>query len=404
MARVPSSAVDPALDAASLLRRLGTLILMIGMPLGVMASRNAGLIVFTTGIALIVAASVFDAAARRPADSLARLGTNWPVVALAVLAGWTLLSLAWTPIPRSASLPGTGLVCVLTLAGYLALPDRMRAANLYLVPIGAAAAALAVIGLDALTPDNPADPESARRIERGAIAVVLLAWPSIAWLRSRGRDIEAVVLAIAAVIAAAVGPSMAPAFAFAFGAFVYVVVQAFGSRGASATGYTLAALVIVAPALLIWGVPPLKSVTLLSGWATAMEPWRDALMRNPHRLVTGRGIGALRASLVELWTARLLGAPIIALWYELGIVGALAVAAALAGGLARAGREFGTLVPAVSGAIATAFGLALSGIDGTETWWFAVLATMGLAFVGAERGQFRTRRPRLLGFGRAKPA
>ena len=57
---------------------------------------------------------------------------------------WVFLSLIWTPyldpaLSRAISILATG---ALGLAGYYLLPERMRAANLYLIPVGVALAAV----------------------------------------------------------------------------------------------------------------------------------------------------------------------------------------------------------------------------------------------------------------------
>jgi len=394
--RFPQTTVDPARDSASLLRRIGFLVLLIGLPLGALASRNGTVLVFVIGVALIALAAVFDRASRRLRESFGRLASSPALVAIAVLAGWALLSLAWTPILRTGVFAAIGIP-VLAVIAFLSLPERMRAANLYLVPVGVVIGA-ATITVLSLAGSTAADPEMNRRIERGLSVLVLLIWPAVAWLRSRGRDVEALAIAGLTLIAAWAGtPGTSAVDALAFGAIAYSISHLFGRRGASATGLALAVLVVAAPALLVWGVPLASRIAGFAGWSAVMEAWREAVFQDPYRLLTGRGVGALRSAEGNLRELRAFGAPVLGLWYEVGAVGALAVATALASGLTGATAGFGPLLPALAGATATAFCLALFGIDGGETWWLAVVSVVVLAFVAAERGQFRTRRPRALG-------
>ncbi|WP_421021913.1 hypothetical protein, partial [Klebsiella pneumoniae] len=61
-----------------------------------------------------------------------------------LIVAWAALSLVWTPFPGPAMERLANLVATiaLTLLAYFALPDRMRSANLYLLPLGVAAAAI----------------------------------------------------------------------------------------------------------------------------------------------------------------------------------------------------------------------------------------------------------------------
>ena len=62
----------------------------------------------------------------------------------------------------------------------------------------------------------------------------------------------------------------------------------------------------------------------------------------------------------------------------------------------RAGHGHPPLVPGVMGAFAAAFALACLGIGTAQMWWFTALAVLVLIFVAAERGQFRTTRPKAI--------
>jgi hypothetical protein len=85
---------------------------------------------------------------------------------------------------------------------------------------------------------------------------------------------------------------------------------------------------------------------------------------------------------------------LFAIWYELGVVGALAAAVALHDGVRSATRVYPPLVPGITAAFATAFAFACLGIGTAQSWWFTALAALVLVFGAAERGQFRTARPK----------
>ena len=121
------------------------------------------------------------------------------------------------------------------------------------------------------------------------------------------------------------------------------------------------------------------------------------IVDEPVRLITGHGFEtALRGRFVGLLDP---GAPstfLFEVWYELGVVGALAGAVALYRAARSAGRDHPLLVPGIVAAFATAFAFACLGIGTAQVWWFTALAVTILMFVAIERGQFRTTRPKAM--------
>lgn len=396
--------VDPAGDAASLLRRIGFLVLMIGLPFGAFASRTTPVFVFAIGIAVMSAASVFGGVSRSLRTSVAGLSVSPTVWAVAIVAGWTLLSVSWSAAPRFGGSAASGLLAVLGVGaiGFFALPDRMRAANLYPMPIGVGLASL--VGLGLAFAGRESGYADSTRMERGLTVLVTLAWPGVAWLRSRGRDVEAVTLAIVAAGAAAFGASPVPIVAFAAGTVAYLVAQLFGRRGAVGVATALAGLVLVAP-ILLW-LPPPESwrIGSLAGWWTDLDTWRRAMFAEPVRVVTGHGIGAARTALAGTGLPATFASSLLGLWYDLGIVGAVGVAVATWAVLREAGPDVGPLLPGFAATLLTVTILGLAGLDGGALWWPVTLATVALMFVAAGRSQFRTRRPRALALGGRRPA
>lgn len=370
---------------------MGVLVLMVALPLSGPVFRIGPVVAFAVGCVLLVTAGALDGSPRFLRDSLRRILYSVTFLAVCVGAGWAALSLLWTPAVAWRPAFGLGAVLVLGLVAILALPERMRSSNLYPIPIGGGALALVAIALGAgFWGDGSA--ERMRLLDRTLAILVLFAWPGIAWLRSRGRDVEALALGIAVAIAAAVGGGVAPITAFALGAVAYLVAQVF-ARGSSVIGVLLAAILLLAPALLAW-MP--EGIRHAPEWASGIGRWRSALLDDPARLLTGHGFGSLlaRPDLPEVDDSPLVA--LAGLWYELGIVGMAAMAVAIACALSAVARSFGPLVPAIAAATTTAFVLGLARIGGGALWWPVALATTILLFVAAERGQFRTRRPRAL--------
>lgn len=399
MARSPVPPIDPAADAAGLLRRLGFAILMLFTPLAALITRRGVVVLVPIGVALLVIASVLDGANRPLVATLKGIGASVAGTASALLFGWCALSLAWTPFPAPAAERIGNIAATLgvVFAGYLALPDRMRSANLYLLPVGVAAAAVAAIGLALLGPEGGralnADGQS---LARGLVVLVLFVWPSVAWLRSRGREIEALGLAVAVALAAIVFPEPMPLIALGVGGIVFALTSSSPALGTRLTAVVLAGALALAP-LFPLIVRPVANLFFNPSdpVIASLRVWRNMIFSDPLRLVTGYGFEtALRGRAVGLLPVNAPQSLLFEIWYELGVVGAFAGAVALFFGVIGSGRDHPPLVPGVMAAFAGAFALAVLGIGTTEMWWFTALATLLLVFVAAERGQFRTKRPK----------
>ncbi|MCJ2018837.1 peptide ABC transporter permease [Methylobacterium sp. E-065] len=395
-----STHADPALDAAALLRRLGFFGLFVVLPVLAQVARRASVILAPIAVILLIIASVIDRRQRPVRPAARRLLTAPAFLAAMLVVFWSALSLTWTPFlgPGLERIVNLAATVGLALLGYLALPDRMRSANLYLLPLGVVAGAIVAIVLGLFGAHmGPPGAEDDGALDRGLVLLILLVWPALAWLRSRRRDREALALALLVALALTVQPDATQIAALAVGAVAFAVTSYRQNLGVQLTAIVSAVLLAVAP-LLPFLARPIGSAVLgpLAPTVLSLKSWQKVVTTDPVRLITGHGFEtALRGRLVGLLP---LNAPTTALfefWYELGIVGALAAAFALYASIRRAGRDGPALVPGAMGCFAAAFTVACLSVGLTSIWWLTTLAIATVVFVAVERGQFRTSRPKV---------
>ena len=392
--------MDPALDAAALLRRLGFFGLFVALPVCAQVSRRATVVLAPIAVVLLITASAIDRHQRAVRPSLWRLLTAPAFLAGMLVVFWCALSLAWTPFPGPAGERFGNLIftVAMTLLAYLALPDRMRSANLYLLPLGVGAASVVAI-LIALAGNAVFErsPNGDSALERGAIVIALLVWPAVAWLRSRRRDTESLVLAVLAAAALVTAPVSTPLLALAIGALAFALTHWRVGLGVRVTAYTAAFLLVIAPLLPFLARP--VGAALFGPTAPgvlALKAWQKLVALEPVRLITGHGLEtALRGRVFGIVPANAPTTMLFELWYELGIVGAFAMAFGLHRAILRTGRDATALVPCAMAAFAAAFALGCVGVGLTVVWWLTTLALTILTFVAVERGQFRHSRPKV---------
>lgn len=397
MARPRSQRVDPAADAAALLRRLGFATLLLAVPVSALVARRALVVLAPLGVVLLVIASVLDGEHRSVRTALRRVAGAYGGLAAALVLFWCGLSLLWTPfVPQATERLGNILATLaIGVAGYLALPDRMRSANLYLVAIGAGLAAITATGLLLFTSDTSGAEADAQTLERGLVVLVLIAWPAIAWLRSRERDIEALALGLGVGAAAGLASYSLPLIAFGVGALAFALTSIRPRLGVAVTAFTMAGLLAAAPLLPFILAPLFDSISPDTLQARGAAIWRSLVLEEPLRLITGHGFEtSLRGRLVGLLPSAAPRAVLFEIWYELGVVGAFAGAYALWASVTATGRLHAALLPGAMAAYATAYTSACLGIGTAQMWWFTALVLVVLIFTAAERGQFRTTRPK----------
>jgi hypothetical protein len=349
-------------------------------------------------VILLVCAAVLDGSARHARDKLVALAASPGGVAGLLLVLWAGLSLVWTPFRPEASerlLNITGMA-LMALGGYLSVPERMRSANLYLLPVGVGLAALIGIPL-AIKGSSRFDPEGLS-LERGMLMLVLLVWPALAWLHSRGRNLEAVGLALLVAVCSLLTRDSLAFYGLAAGTLVFIVTASSPVLGTRVTGLVMAGLLLLAPALPFILKPLAEGVFGSSAPVTvSLDVWRKIILNDPLRLLTGHGLEtALRGRFFGLVPPTAPSTLLFEIWYELGLVGAVTGSILLYQAVVRAGGHRATVGPAIMAAFACAYALGCLGIGTAQVWWFTALVVLVLIFVAIERGQFRTVRPKAI--------
>jgi hypothetical protein len=391
--------LDPATDAALLLRRIGFATLALALPLASLVSRRAAVVLAPIGVVLLVIAALIEAP-RWFGNNVKAALLSRPGVILLALVGWAVLSLVWSPYTSSASEKAANLFLAIALgfAGAAALPERMRASNLNLAALGAGLAAIFALGLlltEALSPVDSRAANAAGSVERGVSVVLIMSWPALAWLLSRERGLTALGLALVVGLLALSRIEDGEAMAMLCGAIAFGVISANRVFGARLIGGIMAGLMLLAPLLPFLLLPIFRlSPSVFSTVAIGLDIWADIISSRPVQLVTGHGLDTvLRGRITGALPLEVPTTILFETWYELGLVGAATAALALYFAVTAAGRMPGALAAGGVAAFVTAFALAALGFASFQTWWLMTLTAVALLFTAIARGQYRTERP-----------
>ncbi len=381
--------LDPAEQAAQLLFRIGFGILCVVLPLAAVFSRRGIVVIAPIGILILISAALMMKDSSQPGASLRRTITSPAGLAALFLIGWSAMSLAWTPFPSAGAerLLRVAASMGIALAAIVALPERMRASNLYLPSVGIGLAAPVALVVATLQPDLT-EPTV---LDRAAVLISLMAWPAVTWLSMKRRTVPAMAIAgaVGALALVLQGATVLPALL----AGGVLLGGALNNLRGSAMAFAVAAAILILGAPLIALVLSLLS-TQASAFGRTMQVWADIILADPLRLVTGHGLEtALRNRLTQSLDS---GAPtslLFEVWYELGVLGALAMTVVVAAsvlGISSLGRTLGSFS---LGCMGFAFTLAITGLGTSQTWWITALVVTVIAFVAVAHGEYRTERP-----------
>ena len=400
MTRSPRLPVDPVVGAAGLLRRVGFGLLVAAGPLLAVGSRRGLVIIAPLAIVLMVLATVIESEGRQPLQRAWR-ALRSPTGGIATfLAFWAGLSLLWTPFPGEAAdrllnIVGVGLGGLIAVA---ALPDRMRVSNLYLLPIGLGFGAIlaVVLGLRTLM-GRSADPALDHwLLERGLIVIVLMTPAAVTWLLTKDRLVSGFVLVVLVTVAVVLAEAYAGMAALGTGAAVFALATVRPAAGRVAALVLLPGLVLIAPAIPL----ALRAITKmiygpLHPLVETVRTWGRIVTDDPLRLITGHGLDtALRAKLAGLVPQSAPSGLLSDVWFELGFLGAIALALLLGRAVLAAGRLSPGVVPGALMTLVVAFVLAITGQGAAQSWWLMSLVLAAVVIIAVDRGQYRTSRPK----------
>ncbi|MGV6871275.1 peptide ABC transporter permease [Pseudochelatococcus sp. B33] len=395
--------LDPAADAAALLRRLGFAILTVLLPLASFLSRRSTVVLAPVGVSLLIVSSVIEA----PPRGLGRAAGAWfsrPAgIAGLLLLAWTALSIFWAPDRGEAFDKLFNIVQALLLAllGVSLLPQRVRASNLYLISIGVAASALLALALLATRPREVLLGETAT-FERGLTGLTVAFWPAVAWLESRSRRGLAATLAVVTAAAFIAARLWVPLGGFAAGVVIYALALRRPVAGNRVVAWGTAGILLVAPLIAVL-LSPLAGLLLAEEHALrgGLAAWQTLILGEPGGFILGHGLDTLLPARLDgsIPAHTPQGLP-FELWFELGAVGAIFAALTLYfvvrsfAGLASGPAGSGLLVPGLLATVASAFALSCFGVGVAFPWWVTTLAVTIIAFWAIAHGQFRTSRPK----------
>jgi hypothetical protein len=394
-------AEDPAEEAARLLVRLGVFMLfVIALPAPILA-RQTLYVLLPLGAALLLVSALLsnNGGVGGSLRELLRSPTVW---AAALLALWAGVSLIWTPFEgpaeRFAKIAAT---IALAVAAAGLMPLRTKTSNLNLLPIGVGAGAVALIAVTLLRDPKYSveDILDVGPLGRAGLGLALLVWPAMGALAVRGRWITAGLLFAATVAACALAGAPNALPALLGGAIAFAVSFGRPRTSASALAVVMAAIVLVAPAAaflahLAWPGQAPEFFKYLAYWG-------HIIASDGPRTALGHGFGAAIAGVVggylPLITPRSL---VFQIWFDLGVVGAAALALVLARACLEVGDSRPALAPFLLGGVGAGFVICLLGPAAEQLWWLTLAGLDAIAFALVMRGQFRKRRPVLpIGFG-----
>lgn len=388
---VQPTRLDPAADAARLLGRIGFAILMIAAPVAAVGGRRALVILVPVAVILLVLAAAIESDGREPWRR-ARDMILTPAGGLGLfLLFWAGLSLIWTPFPaeaaeRFANVAGSAALSVLCLA---ALPKKMRASNLYLLPIGLFATALLLLGA-ALRP-GAVPMEDGGLPQRAALLCVLLTPAAMTWLAMRGKPVLGYALVALVAAAAAAVASYGLIAALIMGAAVYALARRHAALARRLVLIGTSGLILCAPIVPFLLRPFAKLVLGLEhAKVDAIRVWSRLVLHEPARLITGHGFDtATRARFAGLVPSSSPRGLLFELWYELGLLGAIALALLLWRAVAASAKQSSRDGAATLALVTIGFVLALLGQGATQAWWLVGLLLAAVSLVAVDRAHDR---------------
>ncbi|MDE2577374.1 MAG: hypothetical protein KGL46_01075 [Hyphomicrobiales bacterium] len=373
--------------------RLAIALLLIATPVASIATRRAIYVLAPVGVVLTLIAWLLAPGDRGPRELRRAMFSTLGLLSI-FLTIWAAASLLWTPfvVGPTERFAKTASIFALTAVAAALLPERTRTSNLYLLPIGAAAGSIALIALVFFGPRlavNRFDPEFSLML-RAAYSIALLGWPALGALAIRQKPQAAVALAfiMAAAIAVTRDPLAYAAVLLAAGVFVAAIYDV--RRTGFWLGNALAALMLAAPLAAL-------AVSALAPHVEFLRPaaaWGDVLTRDGLlRALIGHGYDSARLGVQQGYLDRAVPQSILfEVWFELGVVGALAMAFVLKRAASLSAAAPNGMAPYLLAGLTATFALCAFGLGVAPVWWATLLALAGFAFALLRHGHPRKTR------------
>lgn len=397
----PRANEDPAREAARLLTRIGVFLLFVVSLLAPVIAGQTIYILLPVGAALLLAGAAVAPEQREKTAPLRGLLMSPPMLAALFLVGWSALSLSWTPFspgPAERFWKEAGTLALVAIAcGFL--PAKTRICDMNLLPIGVAAAALGMIGAAGLTLSTRRSPTWEEIVDgdalaRSGVGLLLIMWPAAGALAVRGkwRTAAALLLVSGAAAVLSGAPNVAPPLVA--GALVFLVSLGRARPTRRWLGVSAGVAVLCAPIAAV-----VAYLTLANRAPDMLRPlavWGRIVVHDGPRTFIGHGFGSaiygLFGGYIDPHSPRSLT---FQLWFDLGVVGACAFAAAAYKAFARVGLVRSSLAPFLLAGLAAAVVICLTGPAAEQLWAFTLAGLDAIAYVMVMRGQFRKKRPHL---------
>jgi hypothetical protein len=400
-----ASRSDAATDAAQLLSRIGYAALAVATPSAATLSSRALFVLFPVGVALLLVAASLDPVAG-VGPRLRALFASPAAWAAVALFAWAGLSLLWTPfpIPGAQRLLKIAMTALAATAVIVTARDHLRATDLYLFPIGVLMLMATIFAL--WFAEQQTLEADGGRIDAGGVAMAMLLFPAMGGLAARGRNGYArTLMLLGLVYAFAIGSGPITAALLAGIAVLSFSVSDL-ERTMRDVGRAAVALILAAPLLLALS-PTLGRLIFHAKLGSFGAPYpaiaaaASLVLHDLPRLVTGHGVDTvvrgIDAGLLPTMTPRV---ALFEIWYELGILGALAAAAGAWFGFRTIGRAAPRLAPYLAATFAADLTLGFLSEGFAQMTWITLLAISGIALGAASRSQYRTTRPSAAGLAR----
>ncbi len=378
----------PAFEAATLLLRIGMGLLCIVVPFAAFFSRRSLVVLVPIALTMLVLANTIVSEdfsiLRRLKLTLSRVAG----LAFFTLALWSVASLAWTPFPAEASehlFKALGTV-ILGFAACMSLPLKMRAPNLHLVTLGALTSTLLSLGVAAnVFWKLNLLPLDSSNLARALILLSFLIWPAIAWLTMRKAPFQASFLLVLCIGGISLNHSNIVSITFAIGFAIFILAIILPKLTAWLLSLSVCVAVLGVPLLAL----ALKNTSFQNTNLTALRAWGAIIETNPLRLLTGIGFeGATKTRIVAL------NNPIIDLWIDFGLIGAVAIAAFFANILMRCLRLPQAMIAPMMATIISVSTFAYITNTVLQIWFLSSLAVIAIAFMAVKNGEHRMVRPK----------